>query len=110
MLQELEQIVSDGNLEKLRAICKQGGDLSGCVKTPFHKEMTMCLLSLVAWKGHTHLLDTLLEAGLSVEGSGTTNWKPLMLAAKRGHMGMVKELLSRGANPLARDSEGIYCL
>lgn len=108
VLQELEQIVNDGNLDKLYAICDQGGDLSGCVMTPYHENMTMCLLSLAAWNGHTHLLDTLIESGLSVEGSGTTNWTPLMLAAREGHEKMVEELLSCGANPLARDSEGMY--
>lgn len=109
-LKELEQIVSDGNLVKLHAIRDQGGDLSGCVTTPYHENMTICLLALAAWNGHTHLLDTLIESGLSVEGSGSTNWTPLMLAARKAHEEMVEELLSRGADPLARDSEGAVAL
>ncbi|XP_045105065.1 ankyrin repeat and protein kinase domain-containing protein 1-like, partial [Portunus trituberculatus] len=65
-----------------------------------------CLVGSAASEGHHHLLPHLLQAGLNIEGGGTTDKTPLIMAATWGHTQTVKELLSLGANPLATDSNG----
>lgn len=100
--------MSIGDLDEIQAIHDQGGDLTVLATTCYHGDLTWSLLTLAAWHGHTHLVAPLLDAGLSVEGGGTTNWTPLIVAARQGHAKMVKELLAHGANPLAKDSQGIF--
>ncbi|XP_063850971.1 serine/threonine-protein phosphatase 6 regulatory ankyrin repeat subunit A-like [Scylla paramamosain] len=68
--------------------------------------VSLSLLTWAAIKGHDHLLTHLLQAGLSIEGGGTTDSTPLMMAAYCGHTHTVKALLDLRANPLAMDSRG----
>ncbi|XP_063854970.1 serine/threonine-protein phosphatase 6 regulatory ankyrin repeat subunit B-like isoform X3 [Scylla paramamosain] len=67
--------------------------------------MSGSLVSVAASNGHHHLLRCLLQAGLSIEGGGTTDTTPLMEAAGKGHTQTVKALLTLGANPLVTDSK-----
>ena len=109
--------MSNGDLSTIQKIRDQGGELTILVQTAHRGKLTWCLVTLAAYYGHTHLLLPLLNAGLSVEGvhlgkiglfeiETTTTWTPLMVAARQGHVSMIKELLFYHANPLARDDEG----
>ncbi|MPC49910.1 hypothetical protein E2C01_043725 [Portunus trituberculatus] len=60
-----------------------------------------CLVCAAANEGRDHHLPHLLQAGLTIAGGGTTECRPSMLAAVKGHTQTVKALLSLGANPLA---------
>ena len=104
-----------GDLATIHKVIDQGRDLTISVNTPHQTDTTWSLLGQAAHNGHTHLLLPLLSAGLSVEGdrerdSGkhSTNWTPLMVAARQGHVRMIEELLFHRADPLARDQEGTY--
>ncbi|XP_063857544.1 ankyrin repeat domain-containing protein 42-like [Scylla paramamosain] len=75
------------------------------VTVPTDAGESWSLLTVAAFKGHEHLLSLLLQAGLSIEGGGTTDITPLMMAAQNGHAHTVKALLDLRAvcgGPLAR--------
>ncbi|XP_063875855.1 ankyrin repeat domain-containing protein 65-like [Scylla paramamosain] len=74
------------------------------VTVPTIAGVSWSLLTEAASKGHEHLLSHLLQAGLSIEGGGKTEERPLMMAAIRGHAHTVKALLDLRGNPLAMDS------
>ncbi|XP_045110970.1 serine/threonine-protein phosphatase 6 regulatory ankyrin repeat subunit C-like isoform X2 [Portunus trituberculatus] len=65
-----------------------------------------CLVCAAANEGHDHLLPHLRQAELTIEGGGTAECRPLMLAAVKSHTQTVKALVSLGANPLAIDRQG----
>ncbi|MPC21549.1 hypothetical protein E2C01_014537 [Portunus trituberculatus] len=65
--------------------------------------LSLCMVCVAASEGHDHLLPHLLQAGLSIEGGGTDDMTPLMMAVENGHTHTVKALLSLGANTLATD-------
>jgi ankyrin repeat protein len=53
----------------------------------------------------------LLSAGANIEGASERPYiRPLWKAAKRGHLEMVKLLLSHGADPSATDNDGMTAL
>lgn len=91
-----------------QALASGKGDLKVCVPTPYNIKQTCSLLTLAAQKGHVHLLPFLLDAGLSVQGHGTSSWTPLMVAAKEGHSDMVKALLDSGAKENDRNDKGKF--
>ncbi|XP_045116070.1 ankyrin repeat and protein kinase domain-containing protein 1-like isoform X2 [Portunus trituberculatus] len=68
--------------------------------------LSLCMVCVAASEGHDHLLPHLLQAGLSIEGGGTDDMTPLMMAVENGHTHTVKALLSLGANTLATDRRG----
>ncbi|XP_063854805.1 26S proteasome non-ATPase regulatory subunit 10-like [Scylla paramamosain] len=55
------------------------------VTVPTDAGVSWSLLTVAASEGHEHLLSLLLQAGLSIEGGGTTDRTPLMMAAQNGH-------------------------
>ncbi|XP_063854524.1 ankyrin repeat domain-containing protein 42-like [Scylla paramamosain] len=55
------------------------------VTVPTNAGVSWSLLTVAASEGHEHLLSLLLQAGLSIEGGGTTDRTPLMMAAQNGH-------------------------
>jgi len=59
-----------------------------------------------AKKGQTALVRSLLEHKAPIEARNRDGRTPLMLAAEHGHADTVALLLSRGADPAARDKQG----
>ncbi|KAK8371859.1 hypothetical protein O3P69_011830 [Scylla paramamosain] len=102
--QELVTAVAEGDEARVRSSLARGAHSE--ITVPTVAGMSGSLVCVAANKGHHHLLRCLLQAGLSIEGGGTTDTTPLMEAAVMGHTQTVKALLTLGANPLATDSEG----
>ncbi|XP_063883150.1 uncharacterized protein LOC135112580 isoform X2 [Scylla paramamosain] len=101
---ELVTAVMEGDEAGVRSALDRGARPE--VTLPTIAGVSCSLLGLAASEGHEHLLSHLLQAGLSIEGGGTTDRTPLMMAALRGHAHTVKALLDLRGNPLAMDSEG----
>ncbi|XP_063887790.1 uncharacterized protein LOC135115206 [Scylla paramamosain] len=101
---ELVIAVQEGDEARVRSSLARGAHSE--ISVPTVAGMSWSLVSVAASKGHHHLLPRLLQAGLSIEGEGTTDTTPLMEAARKNHTQTVKALLILGANPLATDSEG----
>ncbi|KAK8371811.1 hypothetical protein O3P69_015707, partial [Scylla paramamosain] len=102
--QELVTAVMEGDEAGVRSALDRGARPE--VTVPTNAGVSWSLLTVAASKGHEHLLSLLLQAGLSIEGGGTTDRTPLMMAAQNGHAHTVKALLDLRGNPLAMDSEG----
>ncbi|XP_063856066.1 serine/threonine-protein phosphatase 6 regulatory ankyrin repeat subunit A-like isoform X2 [Scylla paramamosain] len=102
--QKLVAAVEEGGKARVRSAIARGANPK--VTIPTDAGLSVCLVTVAASKGHHHLLRCLLQAGLSIEGGGTTDTTPLMEAAGKGHTQTVKALLTLGANPLATDSKG----
>ncbi|XP_063857741.1 ankyrin-1-like isoform X3 [Scylla paramamosain] len=102
--QELVIAVEKGDVARVRSALNRGARPE--VTVPTNAGMSCSLLTLAASEGHDHLLPHLLQAGLSIEGGGTTDNTPLMVAAQRGHAHTVKALLDLRGNPLATNSDG----
>ncbi|KAK8375294.1 hypothetical protein O3P69_012779 [Scylla paramamosain] len=101
---ELVTAVEKGDEAGVRSALERGARAE--VTVPINDRVSGSLLTLAASEGHDHLLPHLLQAGLSIEGWGTTDATPLMLAALFGHSQTVKALLDLGSNPLATYGEG----
>ncbi len=102
--QTLKEAVKAGDQRKLLDAINHGADPRVTVTLPVVGDI--CLLTYAAREGHTHLLPHLLEAGLSVEGSGQKLLTPLMAAARRGHKQVMEWLLAAGADPHTRGRRG----
>ncbi|KAK8371818.1 hypothetical protein O3P69_015707, partial [Scylla paramamosain] len=101
---ELVTAVEEGDEAGVRSALDRGARPE--VTVPTNAGVSWSLLTVAASKGHEHLLSLLLQAGLSIEGGGTTDRTPLMMAAQNGHAHTVKALLDLRGNPLAMDSDG----
>ncbi|XP_063852128.1 serine/threonine-protein phosphatase 6 regulatory ankyrin repeat subunit C-like [Scylla paramamosain] len=102
--QELVTAVEEGDEAGVRSALDRGARPE--VTVPTNDGVSWSLLTVAASEGHEHLLSLLLQAGLSIEGGGTTDRTPLMMAALNGHAHTVKALLDLRGNPLAMDSRG----
>ncbi|XP_063857510.1 serine/threonine-protein phosphatase 6 regulatory ankyrin repeat subunit A-like isoform X2 [Scylla paramamosain] len=100
---ELVTAVGEGDEARVRSSLARGARSEITVLSG--TGMSGSLVSVAAINDHHHLLRCLQQAGLSIEGGGTTDRTPLMEAAWKGHTQTVKALLNLGANPQATDSE-----
>ncbi|XP_050709254.1 ankyrin-1-like [Eriocheir sinensis] len=101
---ELITAVLAGDEVRVRDVLARGGDPK--VTVPMKNGVSYCLVGIASRNGHAHLLPCLLGAGLRVEGSGTDDKTPLMVASFNNHKTTVEKLLSLGADPLAVDKGG----
>ena len=58
-----------------------------------------------SWKGHSSVVETLIEAGADVNGQDEDGGTALMEAAYKGHHGVVHELIRAGASVTAKDNK-----
>ncbi|KAK8371794.1 hypothetical protein O3P69_016189, partial [Scylla paramamosain] len=100
---ELVTAVMEGDEAGVRSALDRGARPE--VTVPTNAGVSWSLLTEAASEGHEHLLSLLLQAGLSIEGGGTTDMTPLMMAAQNGHAHTVKALLDLRGNPLAMNSD-----
>ena len=70
-------------------------DSSGCVA-----------LHWVCQKGHLECAKALLGAGADINKQANDGWTPLMLAAWRGNIEVVRELLKQGAKKEMKNKDG----
>ncbi|CAN7521562.1 ankyrin repeat domain-containing protein [Polaromonas sp. LjRoot131] len=78
---------------------------------PEDRDPSNWALIAAAEEGQVETARALLEAGAHIEGaSERSHIHPLWKAAKRGHLQMVKLLVSSGANTNATDSTGMTAL
>ena len=114
---QLFQAAEQGNLERVKALLR----IPSLLTVQSTKDRTNgTILHAAAAKGHIHLVQWLLESGhVKVAGEDKSMWekfwraflfpldvnaeaggkRPLWLAAMRGHVEVVKELLDFGADP-----------
>ena len=71
---------------------------------------------LASWKGHTEVVRELCArqcslnistTGVDPDANTTSGMTPLMIAARDGHKDTVAALLSFGADPSAKDAQGM---
>lgn len=97
---ELIQACFDGRLSDLHALVKQGAD----IKFKDDKEGNPMFNAVFA--GHLDCMDALLGYGIDVdEIIDEGNWTPLMVAAERELMDIIKHLLVRGAKVNAKNDK-----
>ncbi|XP_069158612.1 serine/threonine-protein phosphatase 6 regulatory ankyrin repeat subunit C-like isoform X2 [Procambarus clarkii] len=101
--------VVSGDQVLVLAALALGADTSVTVEGRITQE-PLCMLSVAAGRGHTHLVPHLLAAGLPVEGSGESSLTPLHWAAGSGHDQVVRQLLSAQAHLQARGLDGVTAL
>jgi len=88
-----------GHAEVVRLLLAYGADLGASPAgwTPLH---------YCATEGQTRICQELLDRGAPVDGTEANSTTPLMMAARGGHFETVRLLLSRKANPAARNHNG----
>ena len=65
----------------------------------------MVALHKACFNGHLECAKALLGAGADINKQDNTGWTPLMAAAQKGKIEVVRELLKRGAK---KDLKNIY--
>ena len=73
---------------------------------PLDKQDGEELLLLAAGLGHGDIVAALLDHGVDVNGRGLKNRTALMAATAFNRLDVVRILLKRGADPLAKDDDG----
>ncbi len=67
-------------------------------------------LAAAAWKGDTAIIGKLLDAGADINAQDAEKWTPLQDALNGNHPEAALLLLSRGANPLLKNADGMNAL
>lgn len=89
---EMMVIVSEGDVEKVRAMLKEAPFLirarDGAGRTP---------LSVAAWCGHAHIAELLIDCGAEVNVCDRYGWTPLREAEASERLSVADLLRRRGA-------------
>ena len=100
------EAASKGNAEIVRVLAETGmkvyPDLSCEQGKEVGQDQTTVPLHAAAHNGHLDCVKVLVEANVDVDVLDDTGRTPLIAAAGSGSAGIVKYLLSRGANPTLR--------
>ncbi len=99
---ELHKVARSGDIEAVSALIANGADvleLDKAVGTPLH---------WAAARGHSEVVQLLLEAGTPVDAIGSTadKFTPLQLAATGGSVATVEQLVAAGADVTYGEHEG----
>ncbi len=90
-----------GRLDTAKALIAKGADVNKPGWTPLHYAAT---------NGHVELIHLLLEEHAFIDAESPTKTTPLMMAASYGNPQAVKLLLEEGADPLAKNNQGLTAL
>lgn len=93
----------EGNLELMRLFISRGADIN---KLNVHGESA---LALAAWRGKSEAVNWLLERGARINAPDH-QWSALHYASFAGHEGLVRDLVSQGADVNALTSNGSSAL
>ncbi|KAJ6111771.1 hypothetical protein N7523_007832 [Penicillium sp. IBT 18751x] len=106
-LSALYWAVSENQVEMARFLLSCGAEINCGVdgSTPLHSAITGFIT-----ENHTEMIHLVLEHGADVNPSKETSNLPLMRAAISSKAALVRLLLAKGANPHARDDEGLTAL
>jgi ankyrin repeat protein len=98
-------VARTGHLQILHALLKSGAEVNAATA----KTKNTALMWAVA-DGHPDVVAALLEARADVHASTAKGWTPLMMAARRGDVGMAKTLLAAGVSVDETGLEGSHVL
>jgi len=121
-VKDLFENCQSGNIEKIRALVKQGADVNLAVweqggafyakQPPINRPMpsgftfppskTPLLVAIFA--GHSDVVKELIKAGADVNKGNSRKETPLMFASRDGYLKIVKILLAAGADVNAKSS------
>ncbi|XP_047707993.1 ankyrin repeat domain-containing protein 23 isoform X1 [Prionailurus viverrinus] len=90
-----------GNRTRGRAL--KGWPCSLCLISCLYPQLHRTALHWACLKGHSQLVNKLLEAGATVDARDLLDRTPVFWACRGGHLDILKQLLNQGAQVNARD-------